>query len=325
MNGLTIVQPGMFTTVQDLGRAGHHHLGIATSGAADTLSLRIGNRLVGNHDNAAALEFTLLGGTLRCASNVLVALTGAPLVASYAAPGGGTEALPRASAIHLRAGTTLRLGGSPWGVRAYLCVHGGIDMPVVLGSRSTHATSQLGGLDGRTLRAGDHLPLARAQPHAYARALPPATLAALDAMQRTPTLRATDTAHTSSFTAAARSQFFSAPWHVTDRCDRAGIRLQGPAIVPPGGGKLASQGLPLGAVEIPSAGEAIILLGDGPPTGGYPTLCCVASVDHPRLGQLRPRESISFMHISFAEARALFAAQQAWLDRAVPRPSGTDP
>ena len=311
----------MLTTVQDLGRVGHTALGVARAGAADALSLRVGNRLVGNDDGAAALEFTLLGGALRCEDDdVIVALAGAPLAATIEERDGSERALPRYVATALSAGCTLRLRGTAWGVRAYLCVRGGIDVPLVLGSRATHVASQLGGHAGRALRAGDRARVAGARGRAHARTLTPKIAAELDGMLRQPTLRATDAAHAAAFTDDARAEFWRGQFTVTDRCDRAGIRLHGPLLASPNQGVMRSEGLPRGAIEISGDGEAIVLLSDGPPTGGYPTPACVASVDHPRLGQLRPRETIGLQRVSLDEARSLFAAREAWLGRAVPPP-----
>lgn len=315
---LTVLQPGMSTTVQDLGRAGHAAMGVAVAGAADPLSLRVGNRLVGNDDGAAALEFTLLGGVLRIDDDVVVALTGAPLSATVEDPHSGARPLPRYAATRLGAGALLRLGGSAWGVRAYLCVQGGIDTPLVLGSRATHTASGLGGLHGGPLRANDQLPIGAGAADSRPRALDARTAAQLDAWLRQPVLRTTDAAHTALFSASARAALWRDEFAVSTRCDRAGARLLGPPLQPPGDGVMPSEGMPLGALQMPSAGEVIILLYDGPTTGGYPTIATVATIDHARLGQLRPHEKVRFTHVHRDEARALFGAQTQWLAREIP-------
>ncbi|MBM3774786.1 MAG: hypothetical protein FJW37_06425, partial [Acidobacteria bacterium] len=144
---LAVKAPGFFTTVQDLGRFGYAHLGISASGAADAVALRIGNRLVGNHENAAALEMTLLGGAFEFEARAVVALTGSEFGAS----------LPLWTATRMDAGQVLRCGPARSGARCYLCVRGGIEAPLVFGSASTHALTGIGGIDGRPLKAGDVL------------------------------------------------------------------------------------------------------------------------------------------------------------------------
>ncbi|HLU39165.1 MAG TPA: hypothetical protein VK081_07255 [Planctomycetota bacterium] len=133
-------------------------------------------------------------------------------------------------------------------------------------------------------------------------------------------LRVTEGVHAHAFAPADRAAFLSTAWVVSARCDRAGVRLQGAPLVPPGGGALQSEGMPRGAVEVAGDGEVIVVLPDGPTTGGYPVIACVATVDFPRLGQLRPREAVRMAAIDFATARRLLAEREAWLDREVPRP-----
>lgn len=167
---IVVLDGGVQATVQDLGRPGWTALGVAHSGAADALSLRIGNRLVGNDDGAAGLELTLVGGALRCTRDAVVALTGAPLEARIERTG---ARLPRYAAVTIAAGDVLRIGGTAHGVRGYLCVRGGIAVPEVLASRSTQVNAGLGGHAGRPLRAGDELPVGTA-----ARGAPPRALSA---------------------------------------------------------------------------------------------------------------------------------------------------
>jgi antagonist of KipI len=317
MAALLVLDAGLLATEQDLGREGHAALGVARSGAADPLSLRVGNRLVGNPDGAAALELTLRGGTLRCEDDVLLSLGGAPLAAVLEAPGAGPRPLTPWSAFVAPAGSLLRVGGSAWGVRAYLCAAGGFDVPPQLGSASTHVSSGLGGRGGRALRAGDRLAVRGSPGEGGARTLGPGTVAWLEGLLRRPALRATDGPHAARFSPGAVRGFWSASFTVSDAADRMGIRLGGPAVPAPADGGL-TEPLPPGAVEVPPGGQPIVLLPDGPPTGGYPVLACVATVDLPRLGQARPHERIAFERVGLDEAREAYRERERRLAAEVP-------
>src|SRR5262252_6791107 len=159
MSTIRVIKPGMLTTVQDLGRPGFGVMGLSPSGAADPVSLRIGNRLVGNPENAAALEMTLVGGHFQFSAKTIVAVTGADFSASV-----GGKHLQQYQSVPVKAGEVLEFGSSVGRARAYLCVQGGINVPEFLGSRSTHLLSGHGGYDGRTLRKGDVLKIGKCAP-----------------------------------------------------------------------------------------------------------------------------------------------------------------
>ena len=318
MVALTVLDPGLLATVQDLGRPGRGALGVAVSGAVDPLSLVVANRLLSNADGAAALELTLEGGAYRLESDTRLALVGAPMPLVVEGPGGTRRTLEPWAAHALAAGTVLRVGRAPWGVRAYLALEGGLRVAPVLGSAATHVASGLGGLGAGALRAGDRLELGARHAGAGPRALPQDLGVALAARLRAPVLRATAGSHAERFAAALRTAFWAATFLATEQADRMGVRLCGPALEPPAGGVLTTEGLPVGAVEIPGLGQAIVLLADAPPTGGYPVIACVAAVDLPRLGQLRPRESIRFQHVQLEEARAAYRDERRRWDEALP-------
>lgn len=317
MATLTLLKPGLLTSVQDLGRPGHAALGVPTSGAADALSLVVANRLVGNPDGAAALEWTLTGGALSTDADVTLAWAGAPMPAALEEPGAGLRPLRPGAPFVLQAGQVLHLGPPPWGVRTYLAVAGGLDVPLVLGSASTHLPGALGGLEGRALRAGDRLPLGRTRGAPRA-GLAASTLEGLAARLRRARLRAVPGSHADAFDAAARAAFWAGRFTVSSRSDRTGLRLAGPAAPPPSSGSLLTEGLPVGAVEVPGGGEALVLGADGPPTGGYAVIACIAAVDLPRLGQARPQESLSLEPVTPQQAREAWQQEQRWLDAALP-------
>ena len=286
---IEVLQPGMFTTVQDLGRDGLTHLGISPAGAADAVALRIGNWLVGNPPAAAALEITLVGGRYRFEERSLVALTGR--WESFVHEAGMLDIPPLTA-----------------GARAYLCVSGGIDVPEVFGSRSTHVLSRLGGLDGRALRRGDRLPVGAAT--LFTPRVLPDRFQRLT--ERTRILRMTPGAQARAFSADSAMRMLASEYTVCDNSDRMGVRLSGPP-VQWSGEEMRSEGVPVGAIQIPPDGEPIVLGVDAQTTGGYPVIGAVITADLPSLGQLRPRDRVRFQPVSFEEARELALQQDLLL------------
>lgn len=321
MAALHVLEPGLCTSVQDLGRPGLAALGVARAGAADTLSLRVANRLVGNPDGAAALELTLTGGRYRIEQGARVALAGAPMDLCLHVAGEAPRVLAPLCAHDLPHGSELEVGPARVGARACLALAGGVGTPVVLGSRSAHLPS---GVGGHALPAGAVLPLAAPPAGPAPAPLAAAAQAELLAWLQAPHVHATDGAHASLFDAAARELFWAGAWRVGSRGNRMGVRMAGPAVLPPGDGRLPTEGMPVGAVQVPRAGEAIVLLCDAPPTGGYPMLACLAAVDLPRAAQWRPGERVRFVRLTPAEARAASQARAARLDALLP-PAGAAP
>jgi antagonist of KipI len=288
VNSIRVIEAGLQTTVQDLGRLGYAHLGVSASGAADALALRAANLLVGNAENAAALEMTLTGGTFEFLHAAVIALTGSDFGAG----------LPLWAAIEIGAGTVIRCGATQSGARAYLAVRGGIDAPKILGSASTHV---LTGLGGRALRRGDVLRVgteAIRQPRRVT-AVPPRLTGPL------------------YVTAGPQADWFSndlyeASYTVTEESSRMGLRLRGLAIPSPAGHML-TEGVSLGAIQIPPNGQPIILLVEHQTTGGYPKPANVISADLCRVGQLRPRDQVRFERVTMDQALHLLRAQEEWL------------
>jgi antagonist of KipI len=277
-----VISPGMLTTVQDLGRYGYGPLGVSPAGAADPVALRFGNRLVGNPENVAVLEMTLLGGTFRFPEGAVVALTGAEFDA----------AIPLWTPVRLDAGATLKIGGTLTGARCYLCVRGGISVPLFLDSASTHI---LTGLGGRRIQRGDKLQIGNAS------ISNPIQLPRPDYLRKV--LRVTKGPQ--DFAENALHVFCSSTYTVTEDSNRMGLRLQGPPIDAPHGGQMISEGVSLGAIQIPAGGQPIILFVDQQTTGGYPKIANIITADLPSVGQLRPRDQIRFELIDAREARRL--------------------
>jgi len=288
VNSIHLLEPGFQTTVQDLGRFGYAHLGVSASGAADALALRAGNLLVGNAENAAALEMTLTGAALAFEAAAVIALTGSDFASG----------LPLWTAVELAAGTTVRCGPTLTGARCYLAVRGGIQAPKVLGSASVHLVT---GIGGRALRKGDILSVgADAIRHPRTRwAVPPAADGPL---------RITAGPQAAWF----GDELYTNAYRVTEASNRMGVRLDGPAIPSPPG-HMITEGVTLGAVQVPPDGQPIILFVEHQTTGGYPKPANVISADLWRVGQLRPRDEVAFRRVTMEQALELLRQQEEWL------------
>lgn len=312
MAALRIRSPGLFTTVQDAGRPGFAALGVPCGGAADQLSLRAGNRMLGNDDDAAALECTLTGPVIEFEGAATIALTGAACGASL----DGNPA-PMWREVAVRAGQVLTLGAMIGGCRAYVCIRGGVDVPLVMRSRATLPSAGFGGLEGRALRAGDVLTIGSSEQR-VAREESRAEEWASEVIARR-TLRVIAAQSNDPLPRAVIDSVLDATWRIGDRSDRTGVRLEGEAVAFLHGGRLASEGMPHGAVQLPESGLPIILGVDRPTTGGYPLAGCIISADLPALGQLRPRDIVRFQSVALDEARLLALEQAAAFDRWFPR------
>jgi KipI family sensor histidine kinase inhibitor len=299
--GVLVVQPGPLTTVQDLGRGGLGHLGVPASGAADSASLRAANALVGNEPGAACLEVTLGRLALRFEADAVAAVTGAPVPVRLAGADGAVLAgavpePPPGSAFSVPAGTVLRLGGPATGLRSYLAVAGGFDIPPVLGSRSADLLS---GLGPAPLRPGDWLPLGSARPPAsglwHGGGGPaPGRSEEKPAPDEEVELRAIAGPRADWFGAAGLAALTAASYQVTAASNRTGLRLAGPPTARTRHGELPSEGVTVGSLQVTHDGQPIMLLADHPTTGGYPVIAVVCTADIGRAAQLRPGQQIRF-------------------------------
>jgi KipI family sensor histidine kinase inhibitor len=297
-----ILRPGPLATIQDLGRPGYAHLGVPRSGAADPASLRRANRLAGNADDAAALEFTLGRAELRFHGDALVAISGAPTPISITRADDGRrdgalddralqDRALQDRALAVTAGSVLRLSAPATGLRTYLAVHGGIDIPPVLGSRSADLLS---GLGPRPLRAGDRLPVGSALAHAGVE--PRAGRAASGPRQAQDSVRLRIVAGPRDdwFAPGALGSLTGEAYQVTPASNRTGLRLAGARLARARTGELPSEGLVAGAIQVPPDGQPILLLADHPATGGYPVIAVVPSADIGDAAQLRPGQRVRF-------------------------------
>ena len=290
MSRIHVLAPGFLTTVQDLGRFGCAHFGVSASGAADALALRAGNLLVGNAENAAALEMTLVGGEFAFDRSVVISVTGSEFISS----------VPMWRPVEIRHNEIVRFGPSRSGARCYLSVRGGLDVPLAMGSASVHVMT---GVGGRPLRRGDVLPIGDG---AVRRPRKPAL--GVPVHQGTACLRTTAGPQAPWF----GDELYATGYRVREESNRMGIRLEGPALPSPGG-HMITEGVSLGAVQVPPDGQPIILFVEHQTTGGYPKPANVISADFWRLGQLRPRDEIRFERITMEGALALLRDQEEWL------------
>lgn len=305
MNVVEVAAPGLFTTVQDLGREGFGPQGVSPSGAADAISLRLGNRLVGNTENAPALEMTLLGGNFVFREGTVAALTGSDFGATL-----NDEPVAMWASFKAQPGATLRVGATRSGARCYLCVAGGFAVGEFLGSASTHILSGTGGFAGRALIKGDLLQIGEPVEPFRPRRVARETLQNLSPRKD---LRATIGPQSTWFSAVAQDLFYKSAYRVTEECNRMGLRLDGPPVAREVESSMISEGVSSGAVQITAAGLPIILFVEQQTAGGYPKIANVVSADLPSVGQLRPRDELHFSVIDFQTAQALLRAQEVWL------------
>lgn len=315
---LRILSPGLHTTVQDLGRPGFQHLGLGPGGAADPLSHRLANLLVGNEPGAATLEITLAGPTLRFETRALVALCGADLSAEL-----DGVPLPLWRPVWIQAGATLAFGAPQRGARAYLALAGGIPAPEILGSRATSLNAGL----GRLLKAGDAFGVAQ-QPSHY-----PAALKALGRsgnrfaaqawfapwfqelnFARPLALRLIPGPQLEALVPAHREALFAGVFQVAPASDRMGLRLAGPPLALAAPREMISAPVATGTLQLPPGGAPILLMADRQTTGGYPRLGEVATVDLPAAAQLRAGEALRFRPVGAREALALLRAREDRLE-----------
>lgn len=305
---IKVLAPGALTTVQDLGRFGYQQFGMPCCGVMDQNSFLLANRLVGNFEHEAVLELTLFGGSYQFDEDTVFALTGADLQ-----PLLNRQPCPMNRAVYAAAGSTLFLGMAVSGCRAYLAAAGGIDVPVVMGSRSTNLKCGLGGYEGRALQAGDLLPVGPKDTRglslqSYYEAL--CARLSLELYKKLPehplwpsaiTVRVIEGPQAEYFTDDGLRTFYSNPYTVSEQSDRMGCRMNGPAIESIHGTDIISDGIVFGSIQVTSAGQPIILMADRQTTGGYAKIATVCSDDLPALAQCRPGTVVRFRKIDFGK------------------------
>ena len=304
-----VSRPGLLTSVQDLGRWGSQALGVPVSGAMDTYAHRLANALVGNSAGLATLEITLVGPELRAEPALIAAVAGAEFAVTV-----DGRLVGHQTPFTLAPGSTLRFGERRGGSRAYLAVAGGIDTPVVMGSRSTHLVSGIGGLGGRALFGGDVLPVGTA---ASPRARTIRPFLRREAVAP-PSLRVMLGPQDAWFSRHAIDALFHQMFRVSTSSNRMGYRLEGPALASVRAEEPLSEPVPFGAIQVPAGGAPILLMADRQTAGGYPKIATVITADLPLAGQLGPGDVVRFAACTRAEARAALIARERELLRAMP-------
>jgi antagonist of KipI len=295
MDIFEVVQPGPMTMVQDLGRIGYQQYGVPTSGALDDYAFRLGNLLVGNDEGAAALEITLFGCQLRALQDTLIAITGADL-----APAINGRPAPIWASLWIKRNQLLSFSQLRKGCRSYLAVAGGIRVPEVMKSASTCVRAGIGGLNGRPLCKGDIL---RADAAFAKTAQIPAKY--VPTYSNALALRVILGPQDDYFTKDGISTFLNSEYTVSAQADRMGYRLEGPVIQHRGGADIISDGIPLGAIQVPGDGLPIILLADRQTIGGYTKIANIISADIPKVAQAKPGDRMRFQQVKGAQAVTL--------------------
>ena len=304
---ITILNPGMLTTVQDLGRIGYQQFGVSASGVMDPRSASIANILVDNDENEAVLECTMMGPHIRFDAPNIIAITGGDLGATLdGAPVDTYRAVP------VLAGQTLRFTMLRTGCRAFIAFAGGLDIPAVMGSRSTNMKARIGGYQGRKLQRDDVI----------AFRAPKADLKNIGVRHISPeftpraeyTLRVVLGPQDDAFTELGVMTFLNNVYTLTPEFDRMGCRLEGEIIEHVKDGNIISDGIAFGAIQVPSAGKPIIMLADRQTTGGYTKIANVISADFRILGQLKAGDKVRFEKVAIAAAQDALLAQRAALN-----------
>ena len=302
---LTIHKSGMQTTVQDLGRTGFQKYGVVASGAMDSYALRMANLLVGNEENAAALEITLMGPLIQFDEDHVISICGGDLT-----PQLDGKAVKSWRAITAMKGQTLTFGKLRSGSRCYMAVAGGISVPEVMGSRSTYLRAKLGGYQGRALESGDQLAIGDAGAAQKSAVQDESWFVPSPPYSSEPVIRVMKGRQFDLFSEESRKHFFSEAFSVNSQSDRMGYRLDGPRLVLAEAQEMISEAVVFGSIQVPSDGNPIILMADRQTAGGYPKIAEVITVDLPLISQLKPGDCLRFKEVSVEEAQRLLKLQE---------------
>ena len=316
---IDILRSSFLTTVQDLGRMGFRGFGVSPGGALDSHALRVANLLVGNKESAAGIEITFGGVQLRFADERIVAWCGGEFHVRI-----GSTSLPAGHAGFVRAGDVLIFNQPKTGCRSWLGISGGIDVPLVLGSRSTDLRANFGGLDGRALRDGDEVPLGgnserpkilieKLREQKVANWKPPHDWSS--PAKHEPVLRVICGSDSDRFNDVTIQRFTNDVFVVSADSNRMGARLKGPHLQRDHDVDLVSEGVAPGTIQVPPSGQPILLLGDCQTIGGYPKIAHVITVDLPVAAQLRAGDSVRFREISLAEAHRRLVERERYLEQ----------
>jgi antagonist of KipI len=307
MSTIQVIHSGFFTTVQDGGRFGYQKAGVSVGGVMDSFASRIANLLVENDANEATLEITMNGPTLRFETDALVAICGGAFRCAL-----NGKPISMWKPLVIRSGDVLSIGACQSGYRAYIAFAGGLNIPIVMNSRSTHVQAHIGGFHGRALQPGDVLSL-----RSNTITIPKNPIRwgiAFSARNyikgKRKMIRVVKGPEYHMFTEQSQKRFFSSAYEVTTQSDRMGYRLQGQVLERKTNQEMVSEAVTFGTVQVPASGQPIVLMADCQPTGGYPRIAQVISVDLPILAQARPGDLIQFQKISWQEAQRLYIERE---------------
>ena len=295
---MKVIKPGFQSSIQDLGRFGFSHLGISASGAADAASLRIGNLLLGNDQNSAAIEMTLVGGEFFFDSESIIAITGSDFRPML----NGIQ-IPLWETVLIKSGQTLRFGATQSGARCYLCIKDGFSVDKILGSTSTHLLTGIGGYKGRSLMKDDEINFAGSDTKNFKRQCVKKEI--VNEIMSNKKIFVTKAPQSNYFSTETLELFSSSTYIVCEEADRMGLRLIGSALRQINNKDIITEGVSLGAIQVSHDGNPIILFVEHQTTGGYPKIANVISAHLHKIGQLRPRDEIKFSFVSIEEAYKL--------------------
>lgn len=301
--GLEVLRAGLQSTVQDQGRFGYAHLGVSASGAADNFSLTIGNILVGNPKHYAGIEMTIIGDKYHFKSDAFVALTGSEFEAEL-----DNKSIPFWKRLPIKKGQILDIRSTKNGARCYLCVAGGINIEDVMGAKTTHLTSGIGGLHGRILKNLDELEFGPLDD-----LIKPIKKVNDSITTDTKIIKVTKGAQWPWFDKNQNNKLFQHQYQVTKLSNRMGLRLIGNAIKTKKGNEITTAGISLGSIQIPGDGQPIISFVEHQTTGGYPIIANVVSADIRKVGQLKAGDCFQFELISFSSAEKLKVDQEKFI------------
>jgi antagonist of KipI len=310
MEGIRIIQPGILATIQDLGRRGYQQYGMPVSGAMDPFALQAANILAGNERGEAAVEITYPGFEGEFLTDCIFAITGGDLGVKL-----DGRYISMWKTYRAQKGSRLLFTELRGGCRSYLAINGGIDVPVVMGSKSTYLRGKIGGLEGRKLQAGDILHLGSNRTGGDELAGRRMPVSCIPSYPSTCEIRVTLGPQHEAFTKESLQKFLETPYRISKESDRMGYRLEGKRLEHLEGPDIISDGIALGAVQVPGHGMPIVMLADRQTTGGYTKIATVISVDIPKLAQMKPGDEITFSVISVEDAHRLLREQEALLQR----------
>jgi biotin-dependent carboxylase-like uncharacterized protein len=297
MGEIKIINHGMLTLIQDAGRYGYQQFGVPVSGVMDSFSHRVGNILVGNDENEAVIEVTMLGPQIEFQEDSVIAITGGDL-----SPSINGKSVEMWRSMYVKFGDVLSFGAMKKGCRSYIAFAGGIDAPLVMGSKSTYVKASIGGHKGRPLKGGDVIQigktkevLSKLKDRYIPKKFIPEYINDFD-------VRVVLGPQEDYFTSKGMETFLSNKYVVTNECDRMGFRLDGEAIEHIGGGDIISDGISFGAIQIPGHGKPIIMMADRQTTGGYTKIGNIIWIDLCKVAQAKPGDKIGFKEITVEQA-----------------------